>query len=79
MKLYKIEARCDLPCNDNPWIPWYDKTFGYIIRAVSEEAARTIAHEDDGEMPWKDDRYSLCTEITPKGKAEILLEDHHAA
>lgn len=46
MKLWLIKARDDLPDGDNPWNPWYDKCFGMVIRAETEEKAREIANEN---------------------------------
>ena len=45
MKLYILR-----PINENysPWRPWYDKVFGFVVRAKSEEAARKIADEHAG-------------------------------
>jgi len=38
---------------DNPWEPWYDKTFGYVIRAKNEKVARIIAqHHGSDEVFW---------------------------
>lgn len=36
----------DLP---DPWSPWYDKAFGFVIRAESEEKARELAQENAGD------------------------------
>jgi hypothetical protein len=70
----------------NPWKPWYDKCFGFIICAESEKEARTIAACNDGDerikpgwgyalwkqSPWKTDVYSSCVVLgSPESKVEI--------
>lgn len=32
-----------------PWDPWYDKAFGFVIRAETEHRAREIAQHDGGD------------------------------
>ena len=46
MKLWLLEAKANLPTDDNPWEPWYDKSFGFVVRAETEAEARKIAHEN---------------------------------
>ena len=46
MKLYILRP-IDENCN-SPWRPWYDKVFGFVVRAESEEAARKIADKHAG-------------------------------
>jgi len=31
------------------WVPWFDKVFGFVIRAKNEIEARKIAQENAGE------------------------------
>jgi hypothetical protein len=40
---------------DNPWVPWYDKAFGFVIRAETEKRARKIAQAHGGDEidEWK--------------------------
>lgn len=62
----------------NPWYPWYNKCFGFVIRAETEKDARKIAAEDcrnEGESAWMDVRYSTCKELLPNGEAGIIIED----
>lgn len=41
LKLWLLEPRCDSEgCNPAPWRPWYDKAFGFVVRAENEELAR---------------------------------------
>ena len=49
MKLWLLR-----PVKDSPrWEPWYDKAFGFVVRAETELAARHIAdtHAGDEEHP----------------------------
>jgi hypothetical protein len=43
MKLFILRPVAGLPDNDNPWEPWYDKVFGFVVRAHDEPAARLLA------------------------------------
>ena len=77
---------------DNPWDPWYDKAFGFIVRAETEERAREIANENAGDennerigidkhikTPWLNPRYSTCGELMPDGMEGLIMGDFHAA
>lgn len=83
-----------MPHGDNPWEPWYDKAFGYVIRAETEDEAREIAHNNAGDenrmellvvkisktnYPWKDKRYSTCIELSVNGESELIMTDFYAA
>ena len=88
MKLWLLRPVKNLAEGDNPWKPWYDKVFGFVIRASSEEEARQLAN-DDAEAenegiattatPWLDKKYSSCIEVLAMGKSEIIIRDFHAA
>lgn len=47
------------------WIPWYDKSFGFVIRAESEDAAREMADKNrenenaKNGNPWLDEQNQL--------------------
>lgn len=94
MKLWLLQAKEGLPNGDNPWVPWYNKSFGYVVRADTEEEARNIAHENAGDenrgefkqretaktnQPWEDPKYSDCVELTADGERGLVLTDFHAA
>ena len=95
MKLWLLTARRDLPHDDDPWEPWYDKAFGFVIRAESEKLARKLVWEGHGnEVPhnvreldkraraktaWLNPAYSKCERLMPGGKPEVILVDFHAA
>jgi hypothetical protein len=79
MKLYLLR-----PVNDQAgaWDPWYDKAFGFVVRAVNEPAARALACEeygDEGEAVWLDPSQTTCEELTADGPQEIVLRDFHSA
>ena len=71
------------------WEPWYDKCFGFVIRASTESAARaatkgnfgdeSYSHGIDRFNPWLDKKYSTCVELKPSGKAGIIIRDFASA
>lgn len=93
MKLWLLEAREDLPEMDDPWEPWYDKAFGFIVRAETEQEARQIANSSGGDEvgpistevyrtggdPWLDDKYSTCVELMPDGAPGLLMRNYASA
>lgn len=71
-----------MPEGTNPWEPWYDKMFGIVVRAETEEAARALTEEHacgekegSGIDPWKDDRYSTCDVLDVTGESEVIIRD----
>ena len=34
---------------DNPWNPWFDRAFGFVVRAKTETEARELAHSQAGD------------------------------
>ena len=94
MKLWLLRPIQDLPDNDNPWEPWYDKAFGFVVRAKNEKEAREFAHQDAGEEnrgeflfkktanttePWKNEKYSTCIELKKDGDAGVIIQDSASA
>lgn len=93
MKLWLLRPRKDLPENDDPWDPWYDKAFGFVIRAETEEEARVFANKDGGDEtgkvshrtyrtggdPWLNSKMSSCEELKPDGEAGTVIQDFHSA
>lgn len=54
MKLWLLRPVEGLAKNDNPWHPWFDKAFGFVIRAETETDARKLANAnagDENEIP----------------------------
>ena len=94
MKLYELRPAKSLKINDDPWNPWYDKCFGFVIRAENEIEARKMAHENAGDennnmflgakisdtnSPWIDPKYSTCEELKQDGESCIIIEDFRSA
>jgi hypothetical protein len=90
MKLWLLRPIEELPRGDNPWEPWYDKSFGFVVRAPDEQRARELAHSNardenrgeflgkktaDTDAPWLDGKYSTCTELTSLGEEGIIMSD----
>lgn len=74
MKLYILRPSKD----SDLWSPWYDKAFGFVIRANSEMEAREIAaneHGDEGRQAWLSYASSECHELTSDGDSEIVIRD----
>lgn len=67
---------------DAAWEPWYDKAFGFVVRAATAEVAREIASRaagDEGGAVWLDRSRSACVEITYEGSPQIVLRDFRSA
>lgn len=82
MNLYELRPKENLPKSDNPWYPWYDKCFGFVVRAKDEATARKIASENtwcEDEEAWLKERYSTCEILTADGKEGMIIEDGKAA
>ena len=82
MKLWLLEPGANLSRHDNPWLDIWDKVFGFVIRAETENEARDMAHlaareenSEDFPEPWKSKKYTTCVELLPEGPAEIILVD----
>ena len=83
MKLWLLQVKTPrMP--DDPWTPWYDKSFGFVVRAVDEAEARQIADRNSGDesrkmKPWLDERYSTCEQLTSHGSIGLILNDYRSA
>lgn len=68
-----------------PWKPWYDKCFGFVIRANSENEARALADSEGGDEndnalhPWLNPELSTCEPLSNKGKPGIVIQDFRSA
>ena len=65
-----------------PWVPWYDKAFGFVVRASTEEKARWLASTqagDEGCAVWLDAKQTTCVELVANGKQDVILRDFAAA
>lgn len=94
MMLWLLRPKEDLPEDDNPWDPWFDKVFGFVIRADSEMEARVIANGNAGDenyerfsvekasnttTPWLESKYSTCEQLNQDGQSGMILRDFCAA
>lgn len=94
MKIWLLRPVDELTKNDNPWNPWYDKAFGFVVRAETEVEARALAHADAGDenregllsaktayttQPWLEAKYSTCVELLSDGDAEVVMKDFASA
>lgn len=79
MKLWLLAP---IESNSTAWKPWYDKSFGFVVVAETEERARIVAsdkHGDEGIVPWLDTTQSSCTELIAGDKEKVILRDFAAA
>lgn len=91
MKLWLLRPAEGLERNEDPWEPYYEKTFGFVVRAASAEDARQIADRNSGnenqpkyrgnelvheKHPWLDERLSTCTELCADGEPGVIIQDH---
>lgn len=95
MKLFILQPKPNLPKGDNPWDPWFDKSFGFIIIAETEDEAREIATANcdpeeylkyylsekvsDTTTPWIDEKYSTCEELLNDRDKGIIMVDFRSA
>lgn len=82
-KLWLLRGGSDMANRaDGPWDPWYDKTFGMVVRAKDEQEARALAARScayEGEDAWLDSQFSTCVELPKKGESGVILVDHRSA
>ena len=80
MKLWLLR-----PCMDRPeWDPWYDKAFGFVVRAANEQTARQLAASDagdEGKDAWLSPQSSTCEILTRHDslEPEIVISDFYSA
>lgn len=77
--------------NHQLWKPWFDKCFGFVIRAETESHARQLAQEFsiendhaeieelEGSHAWVDPMYSSCTELVQDGNYGVIIKDLKSA
>ena len=66
----------------SPWVPWYDRCFGMVVAAETEDDARVIASHGGGREtregignPWLSSMFSECTELVADDCAGVVLTD----
>jgi hypothetical protein len=83
--IWILEPRTDLPENDDPWKPWFNRCFGMAVEASAEQEAREIAHEKcvccdqtilRDRRVFLDSRYTTCVELRPTGQSRLILADY---
>lgn len=93
LNIWLLQPRNNLKKGDNPWDPWYDKCFGFVIRAKDEKSAREYADANAGGEnfggflgkqlimihPWRDSNYSTYTQLAGEGEEGILIKDRRQA
>lgn len=85
MKLFLLRPKKGLTGDDNCWDPWYDCSFGMVVRAKTEIAARMIADANAGsensssKNPWLNKELSTCVELTAEGELEMIIQDFASA
>lgn len=67
-----------------PWDSWYDKVFGFVVRAESADAARAFAEDKAGEESrdvkvWLSPELTSCEELTADGDVGVILRDFASA
>lgn len=95
-KLWLLKPRPELIAENkpydktNPWVNWYDRAYGFVVRAKSETKARQIAdcyagdenrssgNLDELRRPWLDPKMTICDELTTDGKLGLIVRDYHA-
>ena len=84
MKLWILRPVKDLPDDDNPWEPWYDKVFGFVARGETEGDARKFAQKETDEeleihsadtRDWLNPKHTTCEELLSSGDAGVILFD----
>ena len=85
MNLWLLRPVGGLTENNNPWDPWHNKAFGFIVRANTEDEARSLAHDEAGDEnqgltnPWMSAKYSTCVNLTAEGTKEVVMCDFSRA
>ena len=73
---------------DDLWKPWYDKAFGFVVRAETEGEARAMANKAGGDEvrdfgksypAWTASEHSTCVELLAEGEPGIIIQDFHSA
>ncbi len=83
MKLWLLRPFENAP----EWEPRYDKAFGFVVRAATEQEARALTDGNTGDEcdykdrvnPWLDPAKSTCVELSQEGEAAVILRDFAAA
>ncbi len=90
MKLWLLRPIEDL--RPNPWNPWYDKCFGAVVAAETDEQARLLVEAGDEDQsrrtrldmkhrvnPWLHSELSTCIELEAGTEAGQIIQDFRSA
>lgn len=68
-----------------PWTSWYDKAYGFIVRAPDEATARRLAQanagaeraagDDEALGVWLDPAHTSCVPLRADGNAAVLMRE----
>lgn len=79
-RLWLLRPRDDLSEDDNPFFVPYGRALGFVVRAVTEDQARSLASRKQGDegwnrltSPWMLPEFTSCVELTPNGETEVVL------
>lgn len=85
-KLWILGVLNKQPKGNDPFDPWYDKAFGFVVRAATEDHARHIAADNQGDeghgmkdSPWLNPKHTTCEELLPTGEVGMILCDFKSA
>jgi len=92
MKLFHLYPKENIE-GENPWLPWYDKALGFVVRARNEAEARIIANQNGGDEvgeisnevyriggnPWLDPKFSECVELLNNGECGVIIREFASA
>lgn len=93
MKLWLLRP-IDPDGHGSLWEPWYDKAFGFIVRAETEVEARVFAQANAGDEAelwdsenrtrrsteaWTSAEHSTCIELTLTGEPGVIMRDFASA
>ena len=70
------------PVDDSsaPWLPYFDRMFGFVIRARTEDAARGVAASNcgaEGPDAWLSSKLSTCVEVLAEGSEGVILDNYN--
>ena len=70
---------------DSPWYGIYDCANGFVVRAETEDDARSFADSQGGDETrrpfhdtWLQPKYATCEELTGDGEPGVVLCDFNA-
>jgi len=63
--------------DSSPWEPWFDRAFGFVLCAIDESTARSMAASDagdEGPEAWTDPMLSTCIELVATEEGFIMRD-----